>query len=482
MLSRVLYNLRKLFDRRGSEVFESAPVRPGGGPRGRPLLLVVLAVVPLVGVGALSFLSLQAQREMSRALNALVQKVDQMDVRLSDQERVSKIMEQRMDNAMTRDELSAVLTETVTRVMKEMDSRTSSRIEEVNSRVSRIESATVTALETIKADLEERLKSEIRAQKEAEKEPRPVTLEEKLGVEFHDIPRNSVQGGAPRVWSVEGREKSEKEGRLDLLSRVGLTLQQMTVGTSPDAQNPVGEALAEVSRAMVEEVLGSKTYERRNKPIGTFITERSSLLEGHVDAREGLPVGSVIEGVLESGMVSVETGNIVRVLVNKDVVYKGMKIIPKGSTFVGYAYPDFKGGVMKAEITKLVMENVEVPVNATLLDKNGRHGLVSKYIDPAQVANDRATIPMIAATILGALARRETAVITAGNVTRVLEGAKEVQDALMKGASEYLQRYADLIAQSAAKREPIIVVNAGTPVSVMLLEKLPLSAIPDREF
>ena len=111
-----------------------------------------------------------------------------------------------------------------------------------------------------------------------------------------------------------------------------------------------------------------------------------------------------------------------------------------------------------------------------ILDRLGSPGLVSKYVDPL----DRAILPIMLTSFASATA--EALQDMTGYYNRIDGSYYERPDfdagnAALQGTADTLESAANLIAASAARKKPVIIVRSGIDVKVQISDKLTMDKL-----
>ena len=462
------------------------------GPFGNSkTILIVLAV--LLGGGSFLVVSLfrsMSMQSMAETQQKTLETLRENSLVLEDLSQKVQVLEQRTDLYVSREEL-AVTIETMFKEMSKGVSSENSAVEgNLEKRIDALEESVRLTARVLQDQVEEQIKTLEKKQAQKFEEDPPETLEEIAGVSFEEPSGDGLSPATPVKFSRSFQQETEKEIRLtkmaelySILSQVSGGLPAATAGEGAAGNSAGSSALGQLQQEILALALekggASASAGRRTlDPNENGMRERSSLLESGIDEREGWPVGTRFSGLLETGLASVNGGCIARVRITEPILYKGYTMIPKDSFFVGYAEPDWDARRLTVTISKLVIENVEFPINASLEDPKGRPGIVSKVIEPEALAASKSALPLWAAALLRAASGvAVTEISVAEGLIGVVQDTDSNADTGLLAASDWFAQQAQLQAAAASKRPPVILANPGANVKVVLLEKLPHSPV-----
>ena len=460
----------------------------GSSPKKPKDLLQNKLVLLLLGGGALvlflavTMLRSQTMGKLSSSQDETIRALRETIETLADVSRKVTALEQRTDMYVSREELSVTIESIVSEVAKGMSSNNSHVESNLEKRIDALESSVRLTAEVLQEELALRMAEMEKRQSQILAEDPPETLEEIAGVNFEDPELFKLSPATPVKFSANFQRETEKEIQLTKLVQLYAALGQVPIPTDGQG-NPQSKAALALQDQMLAMALGREDpigARRTLDPNSHGIRERSSVLEGGIDEREGWTIGTRFPGILETGLASLEGGCIAKVRITEPILYKGYTIIPKNSFFVGYAEPDWSSRRLHVTLTRLVIENVEFPINATLEDPRGRPGIASKVIEPEALAASKSVLPMWAAAILRASAQVAITEVSAGaGLLGFIQETQSHGDTAMLAASDWFAQQADLQQKMASKRPPVILANPGENVHVVLLEKLPISVFGD---
>ena len=431
------------------------------------VIVVVFAILAVSIAKTMSFQKVvENQKEITRTLREMSDIMDDFSQKVA-------ILEQRSDLYVSREELGVTIETTIRELSKGIDSKNSRTEGSLERRIDALEKSVQITAKALQENVQDQLADLSRKQEEIFREDAPESLEEIAGLDFEEPESQTAGTGMPLKFSQEFAAKTERDIEISELTELYSVLNQFG-GLSSDQSVLSGLQERIVALATGDAEGGSS--KRVMDPKSHGVRDRSSVLDGGVDEREGWTVGTRFPGILETGLASVKGGCIAKIRLEKPVLYKGYTIIPAGSSFVGYAEPDWTSRRLVVTLTKLVIENVEYPVNASMEDTRGRPGVADKVIEPESLAASKATLPMWAAALLRAAAGVTiTEISAAAGVVGTISETESDLDTGYLAASDWFAQQAQLQYKAASKRPPLILANPGTQVNVVLLEKLPIA-------
>lgn len=258
-----------------------------------------------------------------------------------------------------------------------------------------------------------------------------------------------------------------------------------------ESQERMRQEMARISAQKEEEMLQPK--EGSSAPTISFNMlpqikqaqeeENKRLLEAQnkepdIDVRMGLQMGHLIPAKLDNAIYSstlLEGYWVTATTTEPFEITKGY-ILPKGVRFLGKASADMDSRRIVVNIERLQYGSSTVKVKGMILDRLGSPGLVSKYVDPL----DRAILPIMLTSFASATA--EALQDMTGYYNRIDGSYYERPDfnagnAALQGTADTLESAANLIAASAARKKPVIIVRSGIDVKVQISDKLTMDKL-----
>lgn len=206
--------------------------------------------------------------------------------------------------------------------------------------------------------------------------------------------------------------------------------------------------------------------------------EAAAKAEPAFDVRMGLQAGHLIPAKLDTSIYSstLLEGYLVSATTTEPFEIEKGYTLPTGVKFLGTATPDMDSRRIIVKIGQLQYGSSVVKVDGMLLDGRGSPGLVTKYVDPL----DRALLPIVLTSFASATA--EALQDMTGYYNRIDGGYYERPDfdagnAALQGTADTLETAANLIANSAARKKPVIFVKSGIPVNVQISSKLTMDKL-----
>ena len=202
------------------------------------------------------------------------------------------------------------------------------------------------------------------------------------------------------------------------------------------------------------------------------------MIEPEIDVRMGLQAGHMIPAKLDNAIYSstlLEGYWVSATTTEPFEILKGY-VLPKGVRFMGKATADMDSRRIVVNIEQLQYASSTVKVKGMILDRLGSPGLVSKYVDPL----DRAILPIMLTSFASATA--EALQDMTGYYNRIDGSYYERPDfdagnAALQGTADTLESAANLIAASAARKKPVIIVRSGIDVKVQISDKLTMDKL-----
>ena len=202
------------------------------------------------------------------------------------------------------------------------------------------------------------------------------------------------------------------------------------------------------------------------------------MIEPEIDVRMGLQAGHMIPAKLDNAIYSstlLEGYWVSATTTEPFEILKGY-VLPKGVRFIGKATADMDSRRIVVNIEQLQYASSTVKVKGMILDRLGSPGLVSKYVDPL----DRAILPIMLTSFASATA--EALQDMTGYYNRIDGSYYERPDfdagnAALQGTADTLESAANLIAASAARKKPVIIVRSGIDVKVQISDKLTMDKL-----
>lgn len=210
-------------------------------------------------------------------------------------------------------------------------------------------------------------------------------------------------------------------------------------------------------------------------PNNAFIVNSGDPYNSGYSITNGINAGQLFNGVLVTGAVSSKDKHLVVVHLKEDIMYNGKTIIPEGSKLLGYAVADFNTRQIYFDINRLVLNDREVQIKASLVNRDGTPGFCSKYIDKTKEKFWQTFALDFAAAMLQSY--KDISYYIGENGIPVKSYDDTSLNSAIDAGSSGLIRFSDKIMADAQAMGGIILVDPHIDVKIMLEENINLEKL-----
>jgi len=302
--------------------------------------------------------------------------------------------------------------------------------------------------EKIRAQIDQRITMELK--RAFESLPKPKEYD----TEIKDISKSISQVNESLLSLNTRIDKKEEEERLPLQGSV----ERSTI--MPDNPVPGIQQWQADLKATEERLL-----EEANRPPA-FLSS------------PGVQIGSAIQATLRTALIS--SGNIEENFLAVAETTSPMNVgrgytLPAGVRFLGVVRSDFDSRRIFVTINRMQFGEVDMPVKGMLLDEKGNPGLISKYVDPLNTAAWSMLIPNLLAAAATTAQEMSSYVNNDGYLQqRPKFNAKNVA---LEGIGTTMEFQAQIMAEIAMRKKPVIIVREGIPVQIQISDRIPLELL-----
>jgi len=220
-------------------------------------------------------------------------------------------------------------------------------------------------------------------------------------------------------------------------------------------------------------------WQKTQEAIAQEIAEQANQPRDFVKM-PGIQQGTMIEGVLQTRLVSAKVKNNLEnfyaVIETQEPVQVGKFTLPSGVKFLGRVDPDFDSRRIFVQLEQMQYKDVTIPVSGVVLDgKTHSPGLVSKYIDPVNQAAWNLLLPNLLAAAAEVGQEMDTRVTDDGYVYETPKYTAE--NIARQGVARTMSSMSSMLTEVYLKKQPVILVNAGTPVVIQITSRIPMDVL-----
>ena len=212
------------------------------------------------------------------------------------------------------------------------------------------------------------------------------------------------------------------------------------------------------------------------KPVETnYIMNSGEIYKKGYLLTNGVTAGQLFNGVLITGAVSSKSKCPVIVKLIEDIMVKDKIVIPRESRLTGYAIADFNTRQIYFDVDRLILQNREVSIKASLVNQDGTPGFCSKYIDKS----NQQFWKTFALDFLSSLIQsyKDITYFVSDKGIPVKSYDDTSLNKAIDASSEGLTNFANRIMADAQAMGAIILVDPNIEVKIMIEENIPLENI-----
>lgn len=206
-----------------------------------------------------------------------------------------------------------------------------------------------------------------------------------------------------------------------------------------------------------------------------YIFTTGDVYESGIRYTNGIPAGNLYNGLLVTGAVSSKEKCPVIVQLKEDILIRNKVVIPKDTRLIGYAITDYNTRQIYFDINRLILNDREIKVKASLVNKDGTPGFCSKYIDKTNEVFWKTIALNFVSTMLQSFKDITYFVTDQGIPVKTYDDT--TLNTVIDASSAGLISFSEQIMRDAQAMGAIILVNPNIEVKIMLEEYIPIEKL-----